>query len=492
MRKTKLFYLFLFIAAIFTTACSDKDDDVTLELKLSTNKAVLLTDETATVNIEVGNDGYVAKSENETIATASITDKAILIVGKKAGETNIAVTDYKGKKAMVKVIVKPVLSVENSKVTVVAGETSTVAIKAGTGKYTVTSSDETVAKAVINGQNITITAVAAGTATITITDTDTGKTQEITVTIKPTLVLEAAEATIVAGESATVKIVGGTGQYSVASSDEAVATATIAESVVTIQGVAAGTATVTVTDTDTGKTQDITATINPVLAIDKKEVSMWVGESNTVTITSGTGKYTVASSDKAVATATIAESVVTIQGVAAGTATITVTDTNTGKTQDITATVKVKESPFTVDDKGNVFKKEGATVTGDVVLPKEGRIIVDMQSEEPTPTTALCGNKKITSIDFNNVTTIGQYSVANCTALKTIHLRKVSLINLAAFYGCTALKKVYAYMEDPSAVSVQYMAFVTEGITLYVPKGKLEAYKDSQFKNFFSKIKEMD
>ena len=80
--------------------------------------------------------------------------------------------------------------------------------------------------------------------------------------------------TIPAGESVTVNVAGNftdpdgnTLSFSAASSDEAVATASVSGSNVTIEGVSAGTATVTVTASDPGglsATQSISVTVEAV------------------------------------------------------------------------------------------------------------------------------------------------------------------------------------------------------------------------------------
>ena len=56
-------------------------------------------------------------------------------------------------------------------------------------------------------------------------------------------------------------------------------------------------------------------------------------------ITSGSGYYTIESSDESIATATIKGNSITITAASAGNATITVTDTNSGQTATIEVTV---------------------------------------------------------------------------------------------------------------------------------------------------------
>ncbi|MBT4027709.1 hypothetical protein, partial [Desulfobacula sp.] len=77
------------------------------------------------------------------------------------------------------------------------------------------------------------------------------------------------------------------------------------------------------------------------LSVSSTTVSVVVGNSQQVTITGGTGFYKISSSDEKIATATVSGSTVqkgTIQGVAIGTAIITIED-DTGATATIDVTI---------------------------------------------------------------------------------------------------------------------------------------------------------
>ena len=75
------------------------------------------------------------------------------------------------------------------------------------------------------------------------------------------------------------------------------------------------------------------------LALSMSSVEIKVGESATVEITSGNGSYTVGSSAPSVATASLSGTTITIIGVAAGSAVVTVKDSTTGNSLDISVTV---------------------------------------------------------------------------------------------------------------------------------------------------------
>ncbi len=198
--------------------------------------------------------------------------------------------------------------------------------------------------------------------------------------------------TIPAGESVTVNVAGNftdpdgnTLSFSAASSDDAVATASVSGSSVTIEGVAAGSATVTVTASDPGglsATQSIAVTVEavnqaPVGEGTIDDQGMVVGDEVTVDVSANFSDpdgddltYTATSSDTTVATVATDSAMVTITAVGAGEATVTVTATDPGElsaTQEFGVTVtEANEPPVaegTIDD---VTLVAGSEATVDV------------------------------------------------------------------------------------------------------------------------------
>ncbi|MDE0651420.1 MAG: Ig-like domain-containing protein [Gammaproteobacteria bacterium] len=185
--------------------------------------------------------------------------------------------------------------------------------------------------------------------------------------------------TIPAGESVTVNVAGNftdpdgnTLSFAAASSDDAVATASVSGSNVTIEGVSAGTATVTVTASDPGglsATQSISVTgeaVNqaPVAEGTIDDLGLVVGGETTVDVTGSFSDpdedeltYTAASSDTTVATVSTDGAMVTVTAVGAGSATVTVTATDPGDlsaSQEFGVTVEEANEPpvaeGTIDD----------------------------------------------------------------------------------------------------------------------------------------------
>ena len=165
------------------------------------------------------------------------------------------------------------------------------------------------------------------------------------------LSLSSSSVSVETGSSTTVNITRGNGDYTVTSSAPAIATANVSNALITINGVAAGTAVVTVTDKGRKEaTINVTVTEPPVVAVDlvlsEDALTVNLGGEGFVSIDSGNGGYEATSSDTGIATASINDNYVIIKGVAAGTATVKVTDKG-GK--EVSISVKVIPVPKGVD-----------------------------------------------------------------------------------------------------------------------------------------------
>ncbi|MFC5449469.1 beta strand repeat-containing protein, partial [Paenibacillus aestuarii] len=327
----------------------------------------------------LGLTGTGVSSSDETIAKAEIGTGAdagkIVITSVAAGTATLTVTDGTNN-ATIAVTVAADGSISVGTITPyvatpafteatnnsVANDAATLGLS-GTG---VSSSDETIAKAEIgtgaDAGKIVITSVAEGTATLTVTDGTNNATITVTVaadgsisvgTITPYVATPAfTEATnnSVANDAATLGLVGvGT----VTSSDLAVAKAEIGTGAdagkIVITSVAEGTATLTVTDGTNNATIAVTVaadgsisvgTITPYVATPAFTEATNNSVANDAATLGLVGVGTVTSSDPAVAKAEIGTGAdtgkIVITSVAAGTATLTVTDGTNSATIAVT------------------------------------------------------------------------------------------------------------------------------------------------------------
>ena len=228
------------------------------------------------------------------------------------------------------------LTLAKTSLTLKVGEYEKVAIKTGNGTYTATSSDITKATVTLVNNELTITALAEGLATVTVSDAK-NHTADISVKVLD-LVVPGEHITLLKGNTATRTISFGN-DYKVATTDAAIATATIANNLLTIEAISKGNALVTVKDLVSEKVQTFSVTVeSQPLALSVATVALTKGEKVAVAIVSGNSSYTVSVADTAVAAATVSGTTVTVTGVGVGTTKITVKDAD-DKTAELSLTV---------------------------------------------------------------------------------------------------------------------------------------------------------
>lgn len=197
------------------------------------------------------------------------------------------------------------------------------------------------ATATIDGNSVKVTAVGGGIATITVTDTQSGQTATIDVTVEffP-LTLSTSSLEMSIGDEESVSITSGNGSYCVQSSDANVATATIDGNSVKVTAVGGGTATITMTDAQSGKTADITVTVEYFpLTLSASSMILLFSEEGIVNITSGNGSFSLQNSDTNVVKAKLVGFSIKITPTSAGNATITIIDTKSGQMATVEVTV---------------------------------------------------------------------------------------------------------------------------------------------------------
>ena len=255
---------------------------------------------------------------------------------------------------------KDALSLEVGKKSIVL--TTTFTPKDATNKKVSWSSDKsTIATVDANG---VVTAVAVGTAKITVTTDDGLKTDTVNVTVTPILVksvslnkdtlsLEVGATTTVL--TATVLPENATNKEVSWASDKPTIATVDANGVVT--AVAVGTAKITVTTKDGLKTDTVNVAVTPILvtsvSLNKDTLSLEVGDKTTVLtatvlLENATNKEVSWASDKPTIATVDANGVVT--AVAVGTAKITVTTKDGGKTATVTVTVTATEQETATEE----------------------------------------------------------------------------------------------------------------------------------------------
>lgn len=426
------------------------------------------------------------------------------------------------------------LTLEKSAVTVKQTESAIVRITAGNGGYKVESADKNIATAAIEQNNVKITAIAEGQTTLTVSDAK-GQKAAIAVTVESNidpserLSVENQEVTLINGEDKVNRILNAKdkgARLSFTITPAGSVTVTVEERIVAgnpegenlrIKALTVGTAQVIVKDNTDSQTTTFKVIVSTAeLTVAKTDAEVEAEATTEIRINTGNPDYTVTSSAATIATAEVKDGTrinhldtphkaIFIKGLAAGTATITLKDSQ-NKTIAIAVTVKAKEEIFEVSNDGVVTLKAGATAKGAIKMPTTGTSVGAGAFRNAT---------EITSIDFNNVTKIGASACFGTTNLTSITLNKVEEIEATAFansglteltlpatvktiartafMNCKGLTKVTVKATTPPTVQANTFNGINANAILYVPKGTKTAYEaQANWKNKFKEIKELE
>lgn len=368
----------------------------------------------------------IVESSDESVVRVDHVGFTLLITPVGVGEATITITAENSAGSATSTLVATVVDREPQVVgplpgtTVTVGRTQQVDVAgAFTGTnlvFAVSSSADQTAAATVAGSTVAVTGGAPGAAELTITAGNTAgtATQTMAVSVKdepPAAVGSLADETLTVGDTHDVDFAdafSGTNLvFAVTSSDPDAATATLSGTSTVLSAVAPGETVVTVTagNTEGSVAQAFTVTVQdePPAAVGMLDgVTLTVGDTHDVDIAdafSGTNLvFSVASSAPEMAPATLSGTTVTVAGVVAGEATVTVTAENSEGSAVQTLAVTVKDQPpvavGTLDD---VTLKVDGVLTVDVSAAFGGTALVySVTSSAPEMATATNSDATVT------------------------------------------------------------------------------------------------
>lgn len=162
-------------------------------------------------------------------------------------------------------------------------------------------------------------------------------------------------------ETATFTITSGAGDYKIINENPAIASGTVEGNVVTVTSEAKGITGLVVSDAKGGYKRVLIKSMYMRLVTDKEEVAvgMKLGHSDGVAsfdVTEGNGSYTAMSADESIAKIrSIDDKTITVQGVAEGSTTITITDMM-GLQKTVKVTVETTTIPYTDEEKAKIME----------------------------------------------------------------------------------------------------------------------------------------
>ncbi len=313
----------------------------TVPLALSTTapaNLVLSYGSSQDFTISGGAAPYSATTNNTGVAVVGLADSKITIGAVAPGSATIAIRDAKGSATNVNVVVsvRDLTTTAPPSVTLAVGPggAQTYVVSGGVAPFTATSSNVNVASSSLSGNNLTITGVSTGSANVQLRDSF-GTLVQIGVTVTsassvPLFSTAPPSITVAVGATPTYSVGGGTAPYTATSSNAGVASATLTNNSLTITGLVPGSASVVVRD-NVGALVTIgvtvpTVTTVPLFTTAPSAITLGLNSSATYTVGGGTGTYTAASSNTAVATVSLSGTSLTVSGLFAGTADVVIRD----------------------------------------------------------------------------------------------------------------------------------------------------------------------
>ncbi len=422
------------------------------DLTLTVGKSEVLTAMVSPSNATNRNVRW--SSSDETVASA-VNGRVMAF---KPGSTTVTVTtEDGGLTASCQVTVKSnVVNVENvslskTELTLTEGEivtlTAVVSPSNATNKNVRWVSSNAAVASVEGGK---VTALKVGSATITVTTEDGGKTANCQVSVNPKIVnvesvsLDRTELTLTEGESTTLTAVvfpsNATDRNVRWSSSDATVASVVNGKVTALK---AGSAIVTVTTEDGGRTASCRVTVKSKVvnvesvSLNKSSVALIAGESVTLVVTVSPSNATNKnvswhSSDESVATVSNGR----VTALKAGSAVITVTAEDGGKTAICQVSVKPKivNVQSVSLNKSSITLTEGESITLTAVVSPSNATNKNVRWSSSDASVASVVNGKVTALKAGSstikVTTEDGGLTASCQVVvksKEIRVKSVSL-----------------------------------------------------------------
>ena len=331
-------YFMMLLLAVSLTACGGGGGSAGTSLGsapavLSTTAANVFTLPIGLVQeylIRGGFPPYVIKNTDPSIVAGFGKNDVLIINSVSQGQASVSIVDSKGTTIALAITVGSPLKLSMDTVQSYVGDVVKVIISGGTPPYRASSVDLAV-KPVVSGNQLVMTLGVVGEVDVVVLDANNQSAKVKVTIINGTPQIRLSPNAITTSENDKQPIIltafGATGAITARSSDPTLLQASIVGNTVTVDTGTNGdrcvrvnqTVTITVTDAiRANATSAITVADNPsgcgVLVVSSSDVTMLVGQTVSVILTGvSDAAYLVASSDPAVATATISAGVITIR-----------------------------------------------------------------------------------------------------------------------------------------------------------------------------------
>ncbi len=155
--------------------------------------------------------------------------------------------------------------------------------------------------------------------------------------------LSPASRSLLPGDKSTITVSRVRGAVTLANSNPAAVSASLARGAISVSADAVGVATLSVTDAQGTKTA--TVTVSPPLGVSLANVALLVGQSTALTVSNAIGSIRISNSNGTAVAASLSGNVITVKGKSAGSAELTVRDTRSSVKVRVTVTSPTAPPP---------------------------------------------------------------------------------------------------------------------------------------------------
>ncbi len=301
----------------------------------------LTAGQSSVITASTGGPFFLSNNSNPSVANVSFNGSQITVAGNTAGTTNLTVclVSSTGICQTATVTVSgsgsQTITFSQNNITIPTGQTATVNVSGGTGVYSITNNSNSASVgASVSGNVVSLYASNdPGVSAITVCSSNLSSCSVISLTVSTntnnsTLIFSNTAPSLLVNQSMNISIIGGVAPYYIsANSNSSVVSVAVSNNIVSIGGLETGSANITVCS-NTNVCQTLPVTVGSGssggLALGQTNVTVGPGQSDTVTISGGSGTYYVSSNSNGnVASAAVNGGSVTISGVAAGTDNVT-------------------------------------------------------------------------------------------------------------------------------------------------------------------------
>ena len=430
---------------------------------------------------------YVSNNSNPSIANVNINGAQISITGNVTGNTVITIcmvgntSNCQNINTTVQAAGASTLSFSQNSLTLSSGQTIPITVSGGNGIYTVTNNtNSSIIATSINGSVISLNALGiTGTASLTVCSSDMSACGIINATLgtanTSTLSFTQTNPIVTVGQSTTVTIYGGvsgTAYYVSANSNSNIAQATINGTVLTITGVTAGTTNITVCSS-VSSCGVVSVTVNYLvsggtIALSQTSLTILTNQTLSITISGGSMPYSLTTYSGPNYQANINGNILSVTGIAAGSAQIAVCSAAGGCTWlNLTVnsgTYTSGSSPILSQTSLSIVQNQTSTVA----ITGNGGYYVSLNTNPNVATGAISGNSiAVSSLNPGTTTITICQTGGQCSALYVTTTAISSTTTTPASTGGTFL----------SFSQTNPMLSIAQGTTISVSGDSTNQYK---------------